>query len=66
MSGASPISDRFRELTRKNSCWLKHTPAVGLDASAMTKILQLPSVEVFIFVPYKYYGVDNKSYVSQI
>ena len=65
MSGASPISDRFRELTRKNSGF-KHTPAVGLDASAMTKILQLPSVEVFIFVPYKYYGVDNKSYVSQI
>ena len=35
------ISDRFRELTNsKNSCWLRHTLAVGLDAVLTTKIFQ--------------------------
>lgn len=39
MSATSLISDRFRELTRKNSGF-KHTHAVGLNVAAMTKILQ--------------------------
>ena len=39
MSVASLISDRFRELGCKNSS-LRHTHAVGLNATATTKILQ--------------------------
>ena len=39
MATASLISDRFRELARKNGV-LKHTLAIGLDAVTTTKILQ--------------------------
>ena len=53
---APPISDRSRELTNsKNGCWLKHTPAVGLDATSTTKIFQL-----FFFVVHFIYALFTR------
>ena len=54
MSAASLISDRSRELTRKTG-GLKHTPAVGLDATSTTKIFQL-----FFFVVHFIYALFNR------
>ena len=51
---APPISDRSRELTRKTG-GLKHTPAVGLDATSTTKIFQL-----FFFVVHFIYALFTR------
>ena len=57
---APPISDRSRELTNsKNGCWLKHTPAVGLDTTDTTKIFQL-----FFFGVHFIYALNDKQEFS--
>ena len=54
VSIASLISNRSRELTRKTG-GLKHTSAVGLDATSTTKIFQL-----FFFVIHFIYALFTR------
>ena len=67
MSAASLISDRSRELTRKTG-GLKHTPAVGLDATSTTKIFQLFFFGVHFILPFtttnKIYAPSNTAMIG--